>query len=419
MGRKSCKKQQKRRQQQQLPPGDVGPRYVVDEWCPGCGEFGHMVAICSTQYQEEEVEPQPQEEDGWEALLRSMGVPYCCFICGEVGHFPANCPLPPVRDLLCPPTPAEGAARRGGAPAAFAARRGGAPAAFAARRGGAPAAFSTFTTFTCTTTFTTFITTAFTTPTSTRRGAKATSTSSPTNRGRMPVGLATFNTITTTFTTFITTAFTTPTSTRRGARATSTSSPTNRGRMPVGLTTFTFITTAFTTPTWSRASGAASVSTTTQGCQPHTAQGCQLRIAWGCLSLRIAWDCFLFPTGHRLLSLCFFAVGPDSGCPRSCKVLGWTRGTSCLQSRNAGLSEQREEKVARLDVWVPWVEVVGSSLGLSAWGPSPCDQAARDSCLWQDKAGMQAGVLGRTGALVPHMQAVDALGNRHVPLAPS
>ncbi|MGH0117466.1 UNVERIFIED_CONTAM: hypothetical protein FKN15_078160 [Acipenser sinensis] len=108
MGRKSCKKQQKRRQQQQLPPGDVGPRYVVDEWCPGCGEFGHTVAICPTQYQEEEVEPQPQEEDGWEALLRSMGVPYCCFICREVGHFPANCPLPPVRDLWYPPTPAEG-----------------------------------------------------------------------------------------------------------------------------------------------------------------------------------------------------------------------------------------------------------------------------------------------------------------------
>ncbi|MGH0185170.1 UNVERIFIED_CONTAM: hypothetical protein FKN15_016983 [Acipenser sinensis] len=76
MGRKSCKKQQKRRQQRQLPPGDVGPSYVVDEWCPGCVEFGHTVAICTTQYQEEEVEPepQPQEEDGWEALLRSMGV---------------------------------------------------------------------------------------------------------------------------------------------------------------------------------------------------------------------------------------------------------------------------------------------------------------------------------------------------------
>ncbi|MGH0155254.1 UNVERIFIED_CONTAM: hypothetical protein FKN15_072709 [Acipenser sinensis] len=134
MGRKSCKKQQKWRQQQQLPLGDVDPSYVVDGWCPGCGEFGHTVAICPTQYQgqewglevgevghvlpdynhsqpqEEEVglEPQPQEEDGWEALLRSMGVQYSCCICGELGHFPANCPLPPVRDLLYPPTPAEG-----------------------------------------------------------------------------------------------------------------------------------------------------------------------------------------------------------------------------------------------------------------------------------------------------------------------
>ncbi|MGH0136966.1 UNVERIFIED_CONTAM: hypothetical protein FKN15_071069 [Acipenser sinensis] len=133
MGRKSCKKQQKWRQQQQLPPGDVGPSYMVDEWCPGCGEFGHTVAICLTQYQGEEwglevgevghlspdynhsppqeevgLEPQPQEENGWETLLRSMGVQYSCCICGELGHFPANCPLPPVRDLLCPPTPAEG-----------------------------------------------------------------------------------------------------------------------------------------------------------------------------------------------------------------------------------------------------------------------------------------------------------------------
>ncbi|MGH0189726.1 UNVERIFIED_CONTAM: hypothetical protein FKN15_037865 [Acipenser sinensis] len=113
MGRKSCKKQQKRRQQQQLPPGDVGPRYVVDEWCPGCGEFGHTVAICPTQYQEEEVEPQPQEEDGWEVLLRSMGVPYCCFICREVGHFPANRPLPPVRDLRYPPPPGPKGRSRG------------------------------------------------------------------------------------------------------------------------------------------------------------------------------------------------------------------------------------------------------------------------------------------------------------------
>ncbi|MGH0138042.1 UNVERIFIED_CONTAM: hypothetical protein FKN15_065082 [Acipenser sinensis] len=82
-----------------------------EEWCFEVGEVGHV----SPDYyhsppQEEEVEPepQPQEEDGWEAFLRSMGVQYSCCICGELGHFPANCPLPPVRDLLYPPTPAEG-----------------------------------------------------------------------------------------------------------------------------------------------------------------------------------------------------------------------------------------------------------------------------------------------------------------------
>ncbi|MGH0166246.1 UNVERIFIED_CONTAM: hypothetical protein FKN15_075109 [Acipenser sinensis] len=69
-----------------------------EEWCFEVGEVGRV----SPDYyhsppQEEEVEPepQPQEEDGWEALLRSMGVQYCCCICGEWGHFPANRPLPP------------------------------------------------------------------------------------------------------------------------------------------------------------------------------------------------------------------------------------------------------------------------------------------------------------------------------------
>ncbi|MGH0126173.1 UNVERIFIED_CONTAM: hypothetical protein FKN15_005569 [Acipenser sinensis] len=51
--RKSC-----RRQRQQLPPGVV----VVDEWCPGCGEFGHTVAICPTQYQGEEWAAQASQD---------------------------------------------------------------------------------------------------------------------------------------------------------------------------------------------------------------------------------------------------------------------------------------------------------------------------------------------------------------------
>ncbi|MGH0144228.1 UNVERIFIED_CONTAM: hypothetical protein FKN15_002643 [Acipenser sinensis] len=68
-GRKSCRKQQKWRQQ--LPPGDV----VVDEWCPGCGEFGHTVAICPTQYQGEEwitqmVDWVYQEREGRERKVR-------------------------------------------------------------------------------------------------------------------------------------------------------------------------------------------------------------------------------------------------------------------------------------------------------------------------------------------------------------
>ncbi|MGH0161256.1 UNVERIFIED_CONTAM: hypothetical protein FKN15_045701 [Acipenser sinensis] len=143
-----------------------------EEWCVEVGEGGHM----SPDYyhsppQEEEVEPepQPQEEDGWEAFLHSMGVQYCCCICGEWGHFPANCPLPPEECLLHsasttatsrgrePAGPASAsrgsmpagppaAARREGAPAAFAAGRGGAPAAFAAGRGGAGASSASNTT---------------------------------------------------------------------------------------------------------------------------------------------------------------------------------------------------------------------------------------------------------------------------------
>ncbi|MGH0131391.1 UNVERIFIED_CONTAM: hypothetical protein FKN15_048409 [Acipenser sinensis] len=37
-----------------------------------------------------------------------MSVQYCCCICAEWGHFPANCPLPPEGRLLRPFPPAEG-----------------------------------------------------------------------------------------------------------------------------------------------------------------------------------------------------------------------------------------------------------------------------------------------------------------------
>ncbi|RXM95987.1 Fibroblast growth factor 20 [Acipenser ruthenus] len=102
MGRKSCRKQQKWWQQQQLPPGDVGPSYMVDEWCPGCGEFGHTVAICPTQYQGEEWaaqasqdqvprgRPQKRElpaaatkrESSWDAIIQAVMHDCWCPICG-------------------------------------------------------------------------------------------------------------------------------------------------------------------------------------------------------------------------------------------------------------------------------------------------------------------------------------------------
>ncbi|MGH0126497.1 UNVERIFIED_CONTAM: hypothetical protein FKN15_048814 [Acipenser sinensis] len=80
--RKSCRRQQK--QWQQLPPRVV----VVDEWCPGCGEFGHTVAICPTQYQGEEWMTQMvdwvyQEQEGRERKLSFMGLrPQC----SEIHH---------------------------------------------------------------------------------------------------------------------------------------------------------------------------------------------------------------------------------------------------------------------------------------------------------------------------------------------
>ncbi|MGH0143012.1 UNVERIFIED_CONTAM: hypothetical protein FKN15_052308 [Acipenser sinensis] len=128
MGKKSCRKQQKRRQQQQLPPGDVGPCYVVDEWCPGCGEFGHTVAICPTQYQGEEWagqasqdqvprgRPQKREltaaatkrESSWDAIIRVVMQDCWCPICGKQGHSPLNCTLLSEGCLRRPFPPAEG-----------------------------------------------------------------------------------------------------------------------------------------------------------------------------------------------------------------------------------------------------------------------------------------------------------------------
>ncbi|MGH0170793.1 UNVERIFIED_CONTAM: hypothetical protein FKN15_059863 [Acipenser sinensis] len=98
------------------------------------------------------IPPPSPEEISWEAILRTVEASCWCPICRERGHSPLNCPLPPVRDMWYPPTPAEGefllvpppppaafSARRGGSPAAFSARRGGSPAAFSARRGPLPA----------------------------------------------------------------------------------------------------------------------------------------------------------------------------------------------------------------------------------------------------------------------------------------
>ncbi|MGH0120900.1 UNVERIFIED_CONTAM: hypothetical protein FKN15_014084 [Acipenser sinensis] len=104
-GKMGGKKRSWRKQQQQLDQVCL-TCLRGEEWCFKVGEVSHVSPDCyHTPTQEEEVEPglQPQEEVGWEALLHSMGVQYCCCICGEWGHFPANCPLPPEERLLCPP----------------------------------------------------------------------------------------------------------------------------------------------------------------------------------------------------------------------------------------------------------------------------------------------------------------------------
>ncbi|MGH0144109.1 UNVERIFIED_CONTAM: hypothetical protein FKN15_063016 [Acipenser sinensis] len=315
-----------------------------EEWCLEVGEVGHVSPdyyLSPPQEEEVEPEPQPQKEDGWEALLRSMGVRERPAVptdtsrgsvpagstttsngwsraAGAVsvstavtsrGRVPAG-PTTTSRGSMPAGSASITAPSRGSMPAGFttAARRGGAPANFVARGGGAPAAFITFTSITATTI----------TP-STRRGAGAASASTsasrgcmlagftPTSRERESAGLTSASrrkrpaghTAT---------SFTTPTIMRRGAGATSTSSPTNRGRMPVGLTTSTTFTTITTAQGCQPHTAQGCQPRTAQGCQPRTAQGCHtwiaqgchawiawgclgLRIAWGCLGLRIAWGC--------------------------------------------------------------------------------------------------------------------------------
>ncbi|MGH0143867.1 UNVERIFIED_CONTAM: hypothetical protein FKN15_001563 [Acipenser sinensis] len=187
MGRKSCKNQQKRQQVQQRKrwwsraPTQFGPTNWAaeqEQWraegapmCEACGEFGHDREDCpygDPQYEEawnqglvgdaaewfwavdhtqvssmprsEEPEcpplkPAPAEEEcllipppspeeiSWEAILRTVEASCWCPICGERGHSPLNCPLPPEecqlslsplqspaegKCLLVPPSPAEG-----------------------------------------------------------------------------------------------------------------------------------------------------------------------------------------------------------------------------------------------------------------------------------------------------------------------
>ncbi|MGH0160610.1 UNVERIFIED_CONTAM: hypothetical protein FKN15_039492 [Acipenser sinensis] len=105
-----------------MPLGDVGQVYVVDEWCPGCGEFGHTVAICPTQYQGEEWAAKASQDQAprgrpaaaakrkssWDAILQVVMDNCWCPICGEWGHSPLNCPLLPEGCLMHPFPPAEG-----------------------------------------------------------------------------------------------------------------------------------------------------------------------------------------------------------------------------------------------------------------------------------------------------------------------
>ncbi|MGH0152174.1 UNVERIFIED_CONTAM: hypothetical protein FKN15_047486 [Acipenser sinensis] len=105
--RKSCRRQQK--QWQQLPTGVV----VVDEWCPGCGEFGHTVAICPTQYQGEERKVRRRQRGNtdleWEEPeLPLHGALLTSGILLDKGAFLLVTPPPWENCEPLPPPPAEG-----------------------------------------------------------------------------------------------------------------------------------------------------------------------------------------------------------------------------------------------------------------------------------------------------------------------
>ncbi|MGH0136886.1 UNVERIFIED_CONTAM: hypothetical protein FKN15_019563 [Acipenser sinensis] len=75
-------KSRKSFKRQQLPPGDIGPIYIVDEWCPGCGEFGHTVVICPTQTEMRRRRQKGRktwEEEEW------------CTHCMQYGHEEHHC----------------------------------------------------------------------------------------------------------------------------------------------------------------------------------------------------------------------------------------------------------------------------------------------------------------------------------------
>ncbi|MGH0174889.1 UNVERIFIED_CONTAM: hypothetical protein FKN15_069136 [Acipenser sinensis] len=80
-----------RRKQQQQPLPAGFQICLAEEWCPGCVNFGHTVAICPSQYQEErwsDVPEEREEEPLWWYLA-----------CGEGDHPTSRCPGQAWREL--------------------------------------------------------------------------------------------------------------------------------------------------------------------------------------------------------------------------------------------------------------------------------------------------------------------------------